>query len=222
MFTRLIAIILVVLAASSATVSASDQARQISWEHLLPQHLDPIKNPFDAMSLEVREDLGFIFRVKADLELGLIEEDSPEMKQVFEVSQRVEENGIDIDALEAELDRLQAELDRRDLIMNKDLEGQIVRIPGYALPLEMGAGGVKEFLLVPYVGACIHTPPPPPNQMVFAELREEYEVTSLYDPVWITGQIRVEQASRALTYVDGTNDVATGYTLSVVAIEPYE
>ena len=92
------------------------------------------------------------------------------------------------------MDRLQAELDQRDQIIHKDLGGQIVRISRYPLPLEMGAGGVKEFLLVPYVGACIHTPPPLPNQMVFAKLCEEYEVTSLYDPVWITGQIRVEQA----------------------------
>ena len=83
-------------------------------------------------------------------------------------------------------------------------------------------GGVSEFLLVPYVGACIHSPPPPPNQMVFVTLREEYDVKSLYDPVWITGQIRVERASRSLSFVDGTNDVATGYALSGVSIEPYE
>ena len=219
MLNRLIAIVLVALLSTS--VVAKDAPNQIGWEDLMPQ-LEPIKNPFDAMELEVREDLGFIFRVKADLELGLIEVDSPEMQQVYEVSAKVEAAGVDIDALEDELDRLQAELNRRDTLMNDSLNGQIVRIPGYALPLEMGAGGVTEFLLVPYVGACIHTPPPPPNQMVFAELREEYEVTSLYDPVWITGQIRIERASRALTFVDGTNDVDTGYAIKVVTIEPYQ
>ena len=106
--------------------------------------------------------------------------------------------------------------------LNAALHGAYVRLPGFILPLELGAEGVTEFVLVPYVGACIHSPPPPPNQMVFVELRKEYEVQSLYDPVWITGQIRVEQASRSLTFVDGTNSVATGYALSGVSIEPYE
>lgn len=219
MLKRLISALTLWMIATAAY--AMDPPRQIGWEDLMPQ-IEPIENPFDAMSLEVREDLGFIFRAKADLELGLIEADSPEMQQAHVVSQRVEEAGIDIDALERQLDELQAELDRRDLIMNDDLNGKIVRIPGYALPLELTDGGVTEFLLVPYVGACIHTPPPPPNQMVFVKLREEYEVKSLYDPVWITGQIRVEQASRSLTFVDGTDEVATGYALNGVVIEPYE
>lgn len=219
MLIRLIASIALVLVASVA--SANDTPRQIGWEDLLPQ-LEPIKNPFDEMSLEVREDLGYIFRVKADLELGLIDADGPEMQEVYKVSARVEEVGVDIDALEDHLDELQAELNRRDGMVNRDLEGTVVRIPGYALPLELTEGGITEFLLVPYVGACIHSPAPPPNQMVFVKLREEYEVKSLYDPVWITGQLRVEQASRSLSFVDGTDDVATGYALSGVSIEPYE
>ena len=219
MIHRLIAAILVALLATSAY--AAEPARQIGWEDLMPKE-EPLKNPFDQIDMKVREDLGFIFRVKADLELGLIDENSPEMQQVHEYSARVEAAGVDIDALEAELDRLQAELDRRDSLVNPELDGKIVRIPGYALPLELTEGGVSEFLLVPYVGACIHTPPPPPNQMVFVELRKEYEVQSLYDPVWITGQIRIEQASRSLTFVDGTNNVATGYALSGVSVEPYE
>lgn len=219
MFKRLFAALVVCVTATTAF--AADPARQIGWENLLPQ-LEPIKNPFDKMSLEVREDLGFIFRTKADLELELIEADSPEMQEAHKVSKRVEAAGIDIDALEDQLDELQAELNRRDQIMNDELNGKVVRIPGYALPLELTEGGVSEFLLVPYVGACIHSPPPPPNQMVFVELRKEYEVKSLYDPVWITGQIKIQRASRALTFVDGTTEVATGYALSGISIEPYQ
>ena len=44
------------------------------------------------------------------------------------------------------------------------LDGKLVKVPGFAVPLEDWASSVTEFLLVPYVGACIHTPPPPPNQ----------------------------------------------------------
>ena len=41
-----------------------------------------------------------------------------------------------------------------------------VRIPGYAVPLDTERSETREFLLVPYFGACIHTPPPPANQIV--------------------------------------------------------
>lgn len=219
MFRRLFAAVLMTLIASTAM--ATDPPKQIGWEDLMPEQ-EPIENPFDEMSLQLREDLGYIFRVKADLDLGLITADSPEIKESDKILARIKEDGFDIAELERQLDEIEEELDRRDVMVNRDLDGSIVRIPGYALPLEMTEGGITEFLLVPYVGACIHVPPPPPNQMVFVKLREEYEVKSLFDPVWITGQLRVEQASRSLNYVDGTSDVATGYALSGVTIEPYE
>ena len=215
----LIAAVLATMVATTAM--AADPPKQIGWEDLMPE-AEPIENPFDKMDLQLREDLGYVFRVKADLELGLIEADSPEMQEANRISARIKEDGFDVEALERQLDEIQAELDRRDTMVNRDLEGSVVRIPGYALPLEMNETGVTEFLLVPYVGACIHTPPPPPNQMVFVKLREEYEVTSLFDPVWITGQISVEQASRSLSFIDGTSDVATGYAINGVSVEPYE
>ena len=40
-----------------------------------------------------------------------------------------------------------------------------IKIPGFVVPLEMKEGTtVTEFLLVPFFGACLHQPPPPPNQ----------------------------------------------------------
>ena len=47
--------------------------------------------------------------------------------------------------------------------LNKALHGAYIRMPGFIIPLELDADGVIEFVLVPYVGACIHVPPPPPN-----------------------------------------------------------
>ncbi len=55
----------------------------------------------------------------------------------------------------------------------KSLDGQQVKLPGYIVPLEVNEEGrTTEFLLVPYYGACIHVPPPPPNQIVhiFSEM----------------------------------------------------
>jgi uncharacterized protein len=49
---------------------------------------------------------------------------------------------------------------------------QAVRIAGYVVPLEQGKDGLTEFLLVPYHGACIHTPPPPANQIIHVFTRK--------------------------------------------------
>lgn len=65
--------------------------------------------------------------------------------------------------------RLLSELDFRTGKKSAALEkvdGKTVKVPGFMVPLEDGADGVTEFLLVPYFGACIHVPPPPPNQIV--------------------------------------------------------
>jgi hypothetical protein len=116
---------------------------------------------------------------------------------------------------------MQAEIERRNAAVVPELNGNLVRMPGYALPLEQSAEGVTEFLLVPYVGACIHTPPPPPNQIVYVKLAKAYTVSNLYEPVWITGTISTEASSRQLSFVDGQAPVETGYKLEGLAVEPY-
>jgi hypothetical protein len=50
------------------------------------------------------------------------------------------------------------------------LDGKQVQIAGYVVPLEGDTRGLTEILLVPYEGACIHTPPPPANQIVHVTL----------------------------------------------------
>jgi hypothetical protein len=76
---------------------------------------------------------------------------------------------------------------------NQSLNDQYVKLPGYIVPLDSDEGGlVQEFLLVPYFGACIHVPPPPPNQIVFVKLAKPYNLTSMADPVWITGRLKTQ------------------------------
>ena len=105
---------------------------------------------------------------------------------------------------------------------NIKFQGQIVRIPGYALPLEHKDMGVKEFLLVPYVGACIHVPPPPPNQTVYVSLKEAYTVKDLYEPVWITGRLSIKTTNKSLSLVDGSAVIETAYMLDGITVGPYE
>jgi hypothetical protein len=96
----------------------------------------------------------------------------------------------------------------------KKLDGQTVRIPGFVVPLDDFQEEGAEFLLVPYYGACVHTPPPPPNQIVMVEMTGKKAVKlNLFDAVWMSGKIKI--ASVESPY--GT----VGYTLEGLTVEPY-
>jgi uncharacterized protein len=95
------------------------------------------------------------------------------------------------------------------------LNGVQVRVPGFMVPLEDWDEQVTEFILVPYFGACIHTPPPPPNQMAHVLMTRNRRVTvNLWDPVWVVGTLKIES-------VDSPYG-AVGYQLAAEGIRPYE
>lgn len=71
----------------------------------------------------------------------------------------------------------------------KDLDGKPVRVPGFMVPLEDDQRKVVEWLLVPTPQACIHVPPPPPNQMVHIFMKRGTEV--MYGPIWVYGTLRL-------------------------------
>ena len=97
----------------------------------------------------------------------------------------------------------------------EELNGKQVKIPGFIVPLEVAEGGkVSEFLLVPYFGACIHYPPPPPNQIVFVTMKDPVTVESPWDPVWVYGEMT--------TKFKQSDMGAAGYTLAANELEEYE
>ena len=97
----------------------------------------------------------------------------------------------------------------------KELDGLKVRIAGYIVPVEVdGDNMMSEFFIVPYFGACIHVPPPPPNQIILARLAKAIPVTEIYDAYWIEGTLNVEKAE---------NDIAaTAYTLTTDKVTLWE
>ncbi|WP_345195346.1 DUF3299 domain-containing protein [Kistimonas scapharcae] len=72
-----------------------------------------------------------------------------------------------------------------------DYDNQLVKIPGYLVPLNMRDDmTATRFLLVPTAGACVHVPPPSPNQIVYIEYEKgmAYEETAMY-PYWVYGKL---------------------------------
>jgi hypothetical protein len=74
----------------------------------------------------------------------------------------------------------------------RDLNNKLVSVPGFMVPLEDDADQVTEFILVPFAGACIHVPPPPPNQMIYVKLqRNQKAKMSFTEPIIVTGRLHV-------------------------------
>jgi hypothetical protein len=89
------------------------------------------------------------------------------------------------------------------------LNGQRVTLGGYVVPLDFNATTVKEFLLVPFVGACIHVPPPPANQIVYVKVDRGVELTGEFDPVSVTGTIKTTTAFTGLADAGYSLDAET-------------
>ncbi|PWR04308.1 DUF3299 domain-containing protein [Meridianimarinicoccus roseus] len=94
-----------------------------------------------------------------------------------------------------------------------DWNGQTVRLSGFIVPLDFSGTGLTAFLLVPYVGACVHVPPPPPNQLVLVTTERPYESDGLFEAVTVTGMFGSASSSTQLAEV--------GYALSADRIRPY-
>ncbi|ALS31868.1 hypothetical protein PTRA_a0516 [Pseudoalteromonas translucida KMM 520] len=96
----------------------------------------------------------------------------------------------------------------------KVLDGKSVSLPGFVVPLEGDSEVITEFLLVPYFGACIHVPPPPPNQIVHVTIKGGVPIDSLYDAIVVTGVISTQTWSGEIAQV--------GYTMKAVGVAPFE
>lgn len=97
--------------------------------------------------------------------------------------------------------------------VRSDLNGLIVRLPGFIVPIDYSGTGVTAFILVPFVGACVHVPPPPANQLVFVTTQDPYETSGMFEPVNVVGMFGVSSMSTQLA------DIA--YALSADRIEPF-
>ncbi len=74
-----------------------------------------------------------------------------------------------------------------------EMDGKDIKIPGFVVPVEVNEEQkITSFFLVPFFGACLHAPPPPPNQIIYIEATEGVEIVNLYDAVWVSGKLSAE------------------------------
>lgn len=197
-------------------------AQKLVWEDLVPKFEDDLKDPMEALELYRRMEVETIIWAQA---LTEEQRQSPDYKDGIEdaaaFDKAFREEGIDTEKLVTDYKVWQSKVDEHNERVNTGLNGKQVKIAGYLIPLQFSETEQKEFLLVPYVGACIHAPTPPTNQIVFVELNQSFKSDDLYTAVWVTGTMKTKVSSKALSFVDGSADIPVGYTLSGSQVEAY-
>lgn len=124
-----------------------------------------------------------------------------------------EEAGISFETIEegSEMDYM-PQLGSFDTV--PELDGMLVRIPGYVVPFEFDLRKRQSvFLFAPYMGACIHTPPPPPNQLIYVEADPAVKIGDMYAAFWLEGTLSATRRDSDLA--------SAAYTLTLTRIEPY-
>ncbi|HET7864136.1 MAG TPA: DUF3299 domain-containing protein [Burkholderiaceae bacterium] len=125
-------------------------------------------------------------------DIGLIDDSDPKMQDLLK-------------AMQAEWDNAPT---------NSQLDGTAVKLPGYLVPLDSAKGELREFLLVPYFGACIHSPPPPANQIVHVKLAKPAKGYHSMDAVWVRGILTTGRQASSMGM--------SGYRMQAAAVERYE
>ncbi len=220
MVNRFILFSLVVLIGFPGGTSAVTE-RELNWPDLV-KHIE-FEDPFEKLSSDQIVNLSRYARIQK------MQESSPDriseamLLEASEAERILRVEGIDIDGLLARRLEIKELRIKRAFAVVPELNGQTIRMPGFVLPLEYAGKKVTEFLLVPWVGACIHTPPPPANQIVHVVVDENMarESTGLFEPVSVTGTMFTKNVSKSLYLVDGSSDISIGYTMQARMVEPY-
>lgn len=94
------------------------------------------------------------------------------------------------------------------------LDGKAIRLAGFVIPLERKGDLVSELLLVPYFGACIHTPPPPANQTIHVVLDKPVSDIRMMDAFWVNGTLTITRGDSGMGVF--------GYRLRADSLEAYQ
>lgn len=207
------------LAGVAAAAAAVEGPRQIQWKDLVPTLAADATMPrlTKQQALQLHDIAAVRDRRERGEKVSAIDAEDEQGNL-----RKLREAGIDAEAILARRKEISDHRKLKTQVVNGELDGQVVRMPGYLLPLEFSGKEVTEFLLVPYVGACIHSPPPPPNQIVHVRPDKPVANLQVFAPIWVTGKMSTTAAKKSLSLVDGAADIDVGYAMQASSVEPYK
>lgn len=201
-------------------VALAGSPRVVGWD-ALTMRLSAADNPFATLAPDQLEALADVAALRDRKARGVVLTDKEAALERAGV-ERLRKAGLDADRLLAQREGVASKQRALEGAVNTALDGQEIRLAGYLLPLEFTGKAVSEFLLVPWAGACIHTPPPPANQVILVRTDKPYPVKAQFDAVWITGRLTAKSSRRTLYITDGDAAVDAGYAMHAAQVEPFK
>lgn len=201
--------------------SLASEIKVTYWDELVP-NMELIEDPFHELDRNQMFDMATIARFKeAQAEDGFVVSEKAR-QEIVEATERLKKQDVDVEALFVARAQIMKQREALGSKPNTEVVGSKHRIPGYITPIEMDGTKVTKFFLVPSAGACIHTPPPPANQLVLIDFPEGIELVSLMTPVWVEGQLTGHESKENVNYSDGAANVQSVYAMKADGIEQYQ
>ncbi|MGI9424521.1 MAG: DUF3299 domain-containing protein [Hyphomicrobiaceae bacterium] len=220
MLRGLLAVSCAAILALTVQIASSEALLRIDWSDLVPRK-QGLENPFVGLTDDQRYTLGNVARIRELKARGALADDPATRADGMKYERQLTQQGIDVDGLLAEYQVFKERVTSQRSQLQSSLNGKDAKIAGYLIPLQFDPEGATEFLLVPYVGACIHTPPPPRNQIVYLRSKKPFKITTLFQAVWAKGRLSTKPGSHELSFVDGQRDIETGYFLEAAELSRY-
>ncbi|QZA77692.1 DUF3299 domain-containing protein [Deefgea tanakiae] len=210
-------IVFIFMAAMLTSLAMATEVKVLKWQQLQPDN-PALRKTITSMSQEQKSRLMRAIQqleLKQQLEgnkvkpanltaadLALLKEDIKDLKPLI----------VEIESFEK----------KRVSEMIPSLQGQVIELSGYLLPLNLKGKLVTEFLLVPVIGACIHVPAPPPNQMVVVQYPAGFPQGDLFAPITVQGKVTLKSTKANLALADGAADVEVGYQMLASEVRAYK
>ncbi|NOE34888.1 DUF3299 domain-containing protein [Ruegeria sp. HKCCD7318] len=191
----------------------------VSWKELLPP-LTSLETPFASLSAPQLEAM----RTHVRWQTSSAHERSDEsfIAEHDTATALLAKHKIDVENLMRERRKIIAQNNTSGRGPNLHILGKTILIPGYIVPLTLEGGMVTEFLLVPVAGSCVHTPSPPPNQVIHVAYSKGVEFRSIFDAFWIEGELYAEERLSDVSFFDGAAIVVSNYSLDARAVIKFD
>jgi len=191
------------------TIINGQNFKIIKWEDLTVKldYYDPFKDLTSTQLFNLSQ-VALIRDIEESKELS-----KSELARKDSLERLLKTENIDVDLLLSMRYEVAVSRSKELDTVNSSLNNKKIVIGGYLLPLNYIDQKVTEFLIVPWVGACIHTPPPPRNQLIYLKTKEGIEVKSRFQAVKVKGTLTTKDRTSSLFLVDGSRDITSGYSI---------
>ena len=205
------------LPVTAQTVPTLSNSNVVSWEDLRPPSVTDFVDPYADLTTRQLIDLAELSPIEFGPDEVTLDSDVEEGQRL---RQKFHDQGLDVDWLLAQVEGVTNHYTQQAKDTNQEINQTVIKVLGYILPLTQEHDQVADFLLVPFIGACVHVPPPPPNQMVYVKPPQAIDDPGLFAQVWLEGTIYPQPSSHEFFRVDGEQQVEVSYRLDMTSMTP--